>query len=73
MTDLKVPIAPAVSKHSVFYRAIHSINIASFICRLHAILDRLVCLPQCSVFFGLIDASSRDLCEYSGRSDIMNA
>ena len=28
--DLKVPIAPAVSKHNVFYRAIHSINIASF-------------------------------------------
>ena len=27
---LKVPIAPVVSKHNVFYRAIHSINIASF-------------------------------------------
>ena len=26
----KVPIAPAVSKHNVLYRAIHSINIASF-------------------------------------------
>ena len=31
ITDLKVPIAPAVSKHNVFYRAIHSINMASFI------------------------------------------
>ena len=30
IADLKVPIAPAVSKHNVFYRAIHSINIASF-------------------------------------------
>ena len=29
IADFKVPIAPAVSKH-VFYRAIHSINIASF-------------------------------------------
>ena len=30
IADLKVPIAPAVSKHNVFNRAIHSINIASF-------------------------------------------
>ena len=30
LSDLKVPIAPAVSKHNVFYRAIHCINIASF-------------------------------------------
>ena len=30
IADLKVPIAPAMPKHSVFYRAIHSINIASF-------------------------------------------
>ena len=30
IADLKVPIAPAVSKHNMFYRAIHSINIASF-------------------------------------------
>ena len=30
IADLKVPIAPAVSKHNVFYIAIHSINIASF-------------------------------------------
>ena len=30
IADLKVPIAPAVSKHNVFYRAIHSINIESF-------------------------------------------
>ena len=30
IADLKVPIVPAVSKHNVFYRAIHSINIASF-------------------------------------------
>ena len=30
IADLKVPTAPAVSKHNVFYRAIHSINIASF-------------------------------------------
>ena len=30
IADLKVPIAPAVSKHNVFYRLIHSINIASF-------------------------------------------
>ena len=30
IADLKVPIAPAVYKHNMFYRAIHSINIASF-------------------------------------------
>ena len=30
IADLEVPIAPAVSKHNMFYRAIHSINIASF-------------------------------------------
>ena len=31
IADLKVPIATAVSTHSVFYTAIHSINIASFV------------------------------------------
>ena len=31
ITYINVPIAPSVSKHNVFYRAIHSINIASFI------------------------------------------
>ena len=30
ITDLTVPIAPALSKHNAFYRAIHNINIASF-------------------------------------------
>ena len=30
IADLKVPIAPAVSNHNMFYRAFHSINIASF-------------------------------------------
>ena len=30
IADLTVPIAPAVSKHNVLYRAIHSNNIASF-------------------------------------------
>ena len=30
IADRKVPIAPAVSKHNVYYRAIHSINIALF-------------------------------------------
>ena len=29
VADIKVLITPAVSKHNVFYRAIHSINIAS--------------------------------------------
>ena len=30
IAHLTVPIAPAVPKHNVFFRAIHSINIASF-------------------------------------------
>ena len=30
IADHKVPIAPAVSKHNVFYRVIHMINNASF-------------------------------------------
>ena len=30
IADLKFPIAPAVSRHNVFYRAIHNINFASF-------------------------------------------
>ena len=30
IADLKVHVAPAVYKHNVFYRAIHSIKITSF-------------------------------------------
>ena len=30
IADLKVPIVPAMSKHNVFYRAIHRINTVSF-------------------------------------------
>ena len=44
IADIKVPVVPVVYKHNVFYRAIHSINIASFMTNL--ITPDLVTFPK---------------------------